>query len=71
MTSVFDVWAKFQSGILHGNLRNHGLFTECVRFRHDSTDVGLITGQHCTVSYRSDSDGVWSGDREFTWGDMY
>lgn len=69
--TVFDVWAKFQSGILHGNVRNFGLFTECVRFRQNTLpDVGLITGQHCTISFRSISDGSWNSDSDFSWRDM-
>jgi Nose resistant-to-fluoxetine protein, N-terminal domain len=69
---VFDNWAKLQSGLLLRNVRNDGIFTECVRFRHktSSAEVGLITGQHCTLSIRSTFNGVLGKGDDFSWSDM-
>lgn len=46
VVTVYDTWAKFPSGLLHGNLQTPDHFTECIKFRHES-----IQGQHC---------GLWS-----------
>lgn len=69
---VFDNWSKLQSGLLQGNVRNYGIFTECVRFRHNSSspEVGSIAGQHCIVNIQSTFDGVWNKGGDFSWADM-
>lgn len=64
---VFDTWAKFQSGILHGNLQNPGHFTECVKFRHED-----LQGQHCMVS-ASPAENITVGSitrPSFNWPDI-
>lgn len=63
---MFDLWAKIPSGWLHGNRRNPGHFTECVKFRHDA-----IQGQHCMVhSAPTTSSTLEPNDQRFNWQEI-
>lgn len=47
--SVFDTWAKFDSGYLSTITTSMGHMTDCLSFRHETTS-GNIRGQHCMVT---------------------
>lgn len=47
--SVFDTWAKIESGYLSTNIFSMGHLTDCLRFRHETTS-GNIRGQHCLLT---------------------
>lgn len=44
-----DSWGNVPSGIISGNLYDFGSFDQCINFKHQSTEVGDILGQHCTL----------------------
>ncbi|CAO1316792.1 unnamed protein product [Diamesa tonsa] len=44
---VFDTWTKFQPR----SRVDFGDYDQCVEFRHESIDVGLIQGKHCLFHY--------------------
>ncbi|KAG5669356.1 hypothetical protein PVAND_017244 [Polypedilum vanderplanki] len=49
---MLDMSSKISFGILHGNTRQFGLFTECLDFKHttENEKIGIIYGQYCTVN---------------------
>lgn len=71
--SVFDMWAKFQSGVMRGNLANPGGFTDCVNFRHsNATQLGNFQGQHCMVRYSATlKENEINTENGFDWRVMY
>lgn len=72
--SVFDTWAKVQSGILQGNSKNFGHFTACVEFRHEPEDLNVdkLQGQHCMVTYRTKENSTIlpPSDNVFDWPEV-
>lgn len=48
--AVFDLWGKIQSGYLQGNHFDFGHFTECVKYRH-RTSNDTLQGQYCLVNF--------------------
>lgn len=56
---VYDTWGKISAGILHGETKSFGLFTECVRFSNWSD----VKTQHCLISCKS----INSSKKNFDW----
>lgn len=66
------MYAKLPPGILHRNVRQFGLFTECLNLKHKSVDenIGLIQGQYCTITHISSSNGLPIDNDRLEWRDM-
>lgn len=70
--SVFDTWAKFQSGALSGNVQNPGHFSECVNFRHypDDKNIPNIQGQHCMITFSGKQNASTLSANGFDWREL-
>ncbi|KAL7038797.1 hypothetical protein ACKWTF_009696 [Chironomus riparius] len=69
---MLDMYAKLPPGILHRNVRQFGLFNECLNLKHTATDenVGLIQGQYCTINHVSSSNGLPIDNDRLVWKDI-
>ncbi|XP_070501272.1 nose resistant to fluoxetine protein 6-like isoform X2 [Chironomus tepperi] len=69
---MLDMYAKLPPGILHRNVRQFGLFTECLNLKHTAADdtVGLIQGQYCTITHTSSSSGSPIDSDRLEWRDI-
>lgn len=46
---IRDSWGNVPSGLFSGNYFDLGNFDQCIDVTYHSTEVGEITGQHCTL----------------------
>lgn len=48
---VNDTWSMFQSGILHKNSEDLGLYDECINFSHNTNAAtGVIEGKYSLLT---------------------
>lgn len=55
---LYDSWGKMPSGKYSGNNFDFGSFDQCIQFKHESSTVGEIRGQHCTIMFPYDLEEV-------------
>lgn len=53
-----DAWGKMPAGMYSGNYFDFGSFDQCIQFKHESSTVGEIRGQHCTIMFPYDLEAV-------------
>ena len=67
------MYAKLPPGILHGGVRQFGLFKECLDFQYtpnQTDEIGVIDGQYCTINHASNSLGYPIESDSLQWRDM-
>lgn len=68
---VLDLSGKIPNGITKGAFKSFGLYDECLDFKHNTTDVGVIEGQFCNVFYKSlDNSSEISNNYGLNWRDL-
>lgn len=62
LLTVLDAASKIQSGILNGNLRDLGMYGQCIRSNGQINDTE-VQGKHCTTTIKASYEGnLTNGD---------
>lgn len=56
LSTVLDASSKIQSGILNGNVRDLGIYGQCIQVNGQYNDTD-IRAKHCTIRYRVSYEG--------------